>query len=205
MGDFDDNTTFGADAAVYLHRDGLVECFPLPDGKRRWVVKTATFHEEVQRDLIEKHLQSRIGHDLSETGNYMLSSFGVQHYLAETFHNGRIILAGDAAHVVSPIGGQGMNLGWLDAEDLANTLAKVLRDSNESSEADRLQRLNEYSNRRNNIARQVARRAEMNMWLGRKQTRYRIRKLLIRLITKPPLKRLMANIFTMRGLGRWWV
>lgn len=205
MGDFDDNTTFGADAAVYLHRDGLVECFPLPDGKRRWVVKTATFHEEVQRNLIEKHLQSRIGHDLSETGNYMLSSFGVQHYLAETFHNGRIILAGDAAHVVSPIGGQGMNLGWLDAEDLANTLAKVLRDSNESSEADRLQRLNEYSNRKNNIARQVARRAEMNMWLGRKQTRYRIRKLLIRLITKPPLKRLMANIFTMRGLGRWWV
>ena len=205
MGDFDDNTTFGAEAAVYLHRDGLVECFPLPNGKRRWVVKTATFHEEVQRDLIEKQVLARLGHDLRETGNYMLSSFGVQHYLTETFQKKRIILAGDAAHVVSPIGGQGMNLGWLDAEDLADTLAGVLRESNESSEENRFQKLNKFSSRRNKIARQGARRAEMNMWLGRKQSRYGIRKLLIRLMMKPPLKRLMANIFTMRGLGRWWI
>ncbi len=205
MGDFDDNTSFGADAAVYLHRDGLVECFPLPDGKRRWVVKTDAFHEEVHRGLIEEHIQARLGHDLKETGNFMLSSFGVYHYLAGIYHKGRVLLAGDAAHVVSPIGGQGMNLGWLDAWDLAEILSRIMPESNKNSNEAWFAKLNEFSTRRKKIARQVARRAEMNMWLGRKQSRYGIRKLLIRLIMKPPLKRLMANMFTMRGLGKWWV
>ena len=54
------------------------------------------------------------------------SRFRVHHRVADTFRAGRILLAGDAAHVHSPAGGQGMNLGIQDAVALADALAAVL-------------------------------------------------------------------------------
>ena len=48
-----------------------------------------------------------------------VTSFRVHRRLAETYRNGRILFAGDAAHVHSPFGGQGMNTGIGDAENLA--------------------------------------------------------------------------------------
>lgn len=46
---------------------------------------------------------------------------------AATYRNGRVLLAGDAAHVHSPLGGQGLNLGIMDAVNLGWKLAAVLR------------------------------------------------------------------------------
>jgi 3-(3-hydroxy-phenyl)propionate hydroxylase len=48
--------------------------------------------------------------------------------VADTFHRGRVLLAGDAAHVNNPIGGMGLNGGLQDAHELAHTLADVLVD-----------------------------------------------------------------------------
>lgn len=56
------------------------------------------------------------------------SRFRVQHRLADCYREGRAFLAGDAAHVHSPAGGQGMNTGIQDAVALAARLAEVLRD-----------------------------------------------------------------------------
>lgn len=50
-----------------------------------------------------------------------------QHRQAERFRQGRVFLAGDAAHVVSPFGARGMNSGLEDAENLAWKLAMILR------------------------------------------------------------------------------
>lgn len=54
------------------------------------------------------------------------SRFQVHHKLADAFVRGRVVLAGDAAHVHSPAGGQGMNLGLRDAEALSRALADTL-------------------------------------------------------------------------------
>jgi 2-polyprenyl-6-methoxyphenol hydroxylase-like FAD-dependent oxidoreductase len=198
MGDFTDNTRLESDAAVFLHRDGLVESFPLPDGMRRWVVKTDRYIDQPSRPTIERLINNRLNIDISKGEMSMISSFGVQHLLGNQFHNNRILLAGDSAHVVSPIGGQGMNLGWLTARRLSGILKNIL---DHPEETDRL--LQRYSGQSRKVAGQVARRAEINMWLGRKQTFPLFRQILLRGIVNTPLRRLMARVFTMRGLGRW--
>src|SRR5216684_6748242 len=54
------------------------------------------------------------------------STYRVHHRVAEKFRAGRVFLLGDAAHVHSPVGGQGMNTGIGDAVNLAWKLAAVL-------------------------------------------------------------------------------
>lgn len=195
MGDFSDNTGLGPDAAVFLHSEGLIESFPLPDGMRRWVVKTDEYIESPNREILEAHVQLRLNHTLVQQKNSMISSFGVQHFLAETFHTGRILLAGDSAHVVSPIGGQGMNLGWLTARNLADAL-KTCLDNPEISNSS----LQTFSKKSRSVAKKVAKRAELNMWLGRKRRFPVIRNLITRLIVNTPLQNKMTRMFTMRGL-----
>ena len=55
------------------------------------------------------------------------STYRVHHRVADAFRQGRVFLLGDAAHIHSPAGGQGMNTGILDAINLAWKLADVLR------------------------------------------------------------------------------
>lgn len=52
------------------------------------------------------------------------ATYAVQMRLARTFRRGRVLLAGDAAHALFPVGGTAMNTGILDAEALANALAE---------------------------------------------------------------------------------
>jgi 2-polyprenyl-6-methoxyphenol hydroxylase-like FAD-dependent oxidoreductase len=52
------------------------------------------------------------------------SRFRVHHRLAERYRAGRVLLAGDAAHVHSPAGGQGMNLGIQDAHALGVAITR---------------------------------------------------------------------------------
>ena len=55
------------------------------------------------------------------------STYHVHHRVAQHFRTGRVFLAGDAAHIHSPAGGQGMNTGIGDAINLAWKLAAVLK------------------------------------------------------------------------------
>jgi 3-(3-hydroxy-phenyl)propionate hydroxylase len=58
--------------------------------------------------------------------------YSVHQRVAEKFHAGRAILAGDSAHVNSPIGGMGLNSGVHDAFNLADKLSRIWRGADES-------------------------------------------------------------------------
>tara|TARA_R110000868_G_scaffold235273_2_gene489016 strand:+ start:1105 stop:2262 length:1158 start_codon:yes stop_codon:yes gene_type:complete len=201
MGDFEDSTKYGNDAVVYLTKDGLVECFPLPNHKRRWVVKTEKYISEPTPELITDLIKQRVHVDVNPETSLMISGFGVSHFIADQFGKDRILLAGDAAHVVSPIGGQGMNLGWLDAWHLANVMSFCRGISKDLPIAD----LFVYDSKQRPMAKKVARRAELNMSLGRKTLFHPIKSAIVKTMLKPPIQSKMANLFTMRGLESWWI
>jgi 2-polyprenyl-6-methoxyphenol hydroxylase-like FAD-dependent oxidoreductase len=76
------------------------------------------------------------------------SRFHIHHRVAQNPRNGRVLLCGDAAHVHSPAGGQGMNTGIQDSISLAATLAITLEDGDEA-------RLDTWAARRHKVANDV--------------------------------------------------
>jgi 2-polyprenyl-6-methoxyphenol hydroxylase-like FAD-dependent oxidoreductase len=195
MADFPDATGLGTTAAVYLGRHGLLESFPLPGGLRRWVARCVD-GEHPGSEALVAHVDERARVRLDVAEAVHPSSFRAQRFQAERFAKGRIALAGDAAQVVSPIGGQGMNLGWLGAQALAATIASHL-DSGDGI----VRALARDGLARQRLASAAARRAEVNMWLGRPVARPDMRDALVSHLLGTPLRWVLARVFTMRGLA----
>lgn len=196
MGDAPDGTPLGQEAAVFLHPEGLIESFPLPHGMRRWVARRAEDGPASAEELAAL-IEARARHRVSSSELTRLSAFRAERYVAERLAVGRVALAGDAAHVISPIGGQGMNLGWLGAASLAAALADCARQGAPTPA------LSSDARRRSRMARAAARRAELNMWLGR-PTAHLCRDRLVGMLLARPVVHGLARLFTMRGL-RWGV
>ncbi len=207
MADLPDVTGLGPRAEIRLHLAGLMESFPLPGGWRRVVVRLADACIDPPLDRSEAALAARVcelalersGACFDASRARMASAFGVERWLARRFVAGRVALAGDAAHVISPIGGQGLNLGWLDAVALADAIERTA-----DGDAVRLvQELARYDRRRRRAARIALRRAEWNTRLGRPlpHERARWRDALLRQALRPPWSRVLLGAFTMRGLA----
>ncbi|MEV4627226.1 rifampin monooxygenase [Micromonospora sp. NPDC049523] len=100
---------------------------PLGDGLYRVVVPAERVAEDraVPPTLEEFKQQLRVtaGTDFGVHSPRWLSRFGDATRLAERYRVGRVLLAGDAAHVHPPLGGQGLNLGIQDAFNLGWKLA----------------------------------------------------------------------------------
>lgn len=77
-------------------------------------------------ETLEASLRSALDIRLRFSDVRWFSVFRVHHRCVERFREGRCLLAGDSAHVHSPIGGQGMNTGLQDATNLAWKLAMVI-------------------------------------------------------------------------------
>ena len=88
---------------------------------------------DARADRAEALTFDDVGHDalaslgLTVTHVNWFSTYHVHHRIAGAFRRGRAFLLGDAAHIHSPAGGQGMNTGILDAINLAWKLAAVLK------------------------------------------------------------------------------
>jgi 2-polyprenyl-6-methoxyphenol hydroxylase-like FAD-dependent oxidoreductase len=118
-----------ADAQVWLHRDGALAFFPLPEDRWRLIVANSPAEWKDQPSL--EQCQGLV--DERGPGNIRLfdprwsAVFRIHRREAGRFRQGRVFLLGDAAHIHSPVGGQGMNMGIHDAVNLAWKLSSVLR------------------------------------------------------------------------------
>lgn len=113
-----------------LSADGVVLIVPLPQADyRRLIFHMPALKLEDNPDITLDSLQSlldertQLSMTLREVG--WTSGFSVKHFVASKHREGRVFLAGDAAHIHSPVGGQGMNSGIQDAYNLIWKLALV--------------------------------------------------------------------------------
>ena len=115
---------------VYLWRDGFHLFFPI-HGQDRWRVigvlpKQFREREDLRFEDLSADISREVGGNLTFKQCPWFSTYCIHHRVAEKFRERRCFLLGDAAHVHSPMGGQGMNTGLQDAYNLAWKLALVI-------------------------------------------------------------------------------
>ncbi|WP_329405514.1 FAD-dependent monooxygenase [Nocardia vinacea] len=123
-------------SAGFYHRSGLLLAIPMrgnDDRGDRWRLMAdfaAVDRHHSAADIVarfEELLRERAEETEVRIREAVWTSvFRIHRRLAADYRSGRILLAGDAAHIHSPIGGQGMNTGIGDAENLAWKLALVV-------------------------------------------------------------------------------
>jgi 2-polyprenyl-6-methoxyphenol hydroxylase-like FAD-dependent oxidoreductase len=116
---------------VYLWKDGFHLFFPMR-GKDGWrVIGILPKHLRQRDDLtfedVVPAIQQEAGTNLSFKACHWFSTYRIYHRAAEHFRDRRCFLLGDAAHIHSPAGAQGMNTGLQDAYNLAWKLALVVQ------------------------------------------------------------------------------
>jgi 2-polyprenyl-6-methoxyphenol hydroxylase-like FAD-dependent oxidoreductase len=101
------------------------------DGRGLWRVLFPTRIEESDAQALdEAAVQGRLQRFFPKAGRYPVvhrNLYNVHQRVAASFRQGRVFLAGDAAHVNNPLGGLGLNFGIHDAVELATLLGRVLR------------------------------------------------------------------------------
>ncbi len=114
------------------------------DGQGRWRAVFPTRPGESDDEaLSDASAESRLQRAFARETSYMLvhrNLYKVHQRVAATFRRGRVLLAGDAAHVNNPIGGLGLNFGVHDAIDLIDTVTAVARDGADARLLDRYER-----------------------------------------------------------------
>ncbi|GAB3034510.1 FAD-dependent monooxygenase [Mycobacterium bourgelatii] len=117
-----------AEVILFYGTDGLTVLAPLPDDIFRVVAPVPDAPQVPTAPFVQQLLDTRgFGPGRVVVTDLLWGSrFKIHHRVADTYRAGRLLLAGDAAHVHSPAGGQGMNLGITDAVALAAALTEVL-------------------------------------------------------------------------------
>jgi 2-polyprenyl-6-methoxyphenol hydroxylase-like FAD-dependent oxidoreductase len=115
---------------VFLAPEGLLLIVPMPEPKRWRIIAHApdlTTDSTVAIDAayIDDLIRTRSGLDFGSHDVTWESRFELSHGLADRYRQGRVFLAGDAAHIHSPVGGQGLNTGVQDAHNLLWKLGRA--------------------------------------------------------------------------------
>jgi 2-polyprenyl-6-methoxyphenol hydroxylase-like FAD-dependent oxidoreductase len=114
---------------IYLWRDGFNLFFPM-HGKDHWRVvgilpESLRERDDLKFDEVMPHVVRQAGSGVTFEECYWFSTYRIHHRHASRFQDRRCFVLGDAAHIHSPVGAQGMNTGLQDAYNLAWKLAYV--------------------------------------------------------------------------------
>lgn len=118
---------------VWFHRDGVLAALPFGAQKWRLIVERVEDPteeaQEVTLALVQQLAAERTARENVRVRDPLwLSDFRINARMVDRFRARRIFVAGDAAHIHSPLGGQGIATGIQDATNLAWKLAAVLRE-----------------------------------------------------------------------------
>lgn len=140
--------------SIFIHPTGVSAYFPLSKDRGRLMFElvSAPIEEDmppptlddVHRLLKEREIEFR-----SVTDPNWLAYFKLHHRMVDRYGYGRVFLAGDAAHIHSPMGGQGMNTGIQDSYNLAWKMALVLEGSSPETILD------SYNTERHKVGKEV--------------------------------------------------
>jgi 2-polyprenyl-6-methoxyphenol hydroxylase-like FAD-dependent oxidoreductase len=116
---------------IYLWREGFHLLFPMR-GRDHWRIvgilpQELRHTDRLDLDTVIPSLRNEAGANLSIKSCSWFSTYSIHHRAAERFHDRRAFILGDAAHIHSPVGAQGMNTGLQDAYNLAWKLALVVQ------------------------------------------------------------------------------
>ena len=174
---------------LYFSPAGLVVVAPLPDGVHRIVATTDDAPEVPDVAYVQALLDARGPRRERAVVHEVLwgSRFRVHHRIARSLRVGRILLAGDAAHVHSPAGGQGMNTGIQDGVAVAEALSTAMDGNSDAA-------LVQYAADRHAVAEQVVGLADRLTRLATAPALARpVRNTVLRLLAHlPPFRRNLA-------------
>jgi 2-polyprenyl-6-methoxyphenol hydroxylase-like FAD-dependent oxidoreductase len=116
---------------IFWHRDGILAFFPIIGERWRVIADSidgpGAGHRDPTLDELNRVMAHRGSPKLVMTDPVWLAAFRINERKVKDYRKGRVFLAGDAAHIHSPAGGQGMNTGMQDAFNLAWKLALVVK------------------------------------------------------------------------------
>jgi 2-polyprenyl-6-methoxyphenol hydroxylase-like FAD-dependent oxidoreductase len=122
-----------SETSVYWHHDGVFVVFPISPGRYRVIADLPPAGAEhpptPTLEQVQAIIDRRGPSGLKAFDPIWLAGFRINGRKVASYRWGRVFLAGDAAHVHSPAGGQGMNTGMQDAFNLAWKLALVVHES----------------------------------------------------------------------------
>ncbi|PQE33126.1 FAD binding domain-containing protein [Rutstroemia sp. NJR-2017a WRK4] len=131
---------YATDRMAMLMGNEFMMCLPLMDGKYRLVLSqpsskngVAVEDEPTLQDFRDAFSRLAEGEVKIEDPPIWMSRFKLHHRTVEAYRKDRVFVAGDAAHIHSPAGGQGMNTGIQDAINLGWKLGMVLRNEKPDS------------------------------------------------------------------------
>jgi 2-polyprenyl-6-methoxyphenol hydroxylase-like FAD-dependent oxidoreductase len=147
-----------SEVAAYWHEDGVLAVFPISPGRYRVIADSGRSEgphpADPTLDQVQQVVERRGPGGVVVSDPIWLAGFRINERKVADYRSSRVFVAGDAAHVHSPAGGQGMNTGMQDAFNLAWKLALVCRGTCPAE-----QLLDSYSTERSAIGEQVLKAA----------------------------------------------